>query len=88
MSTQPPAYPQSQAPAGTGVLLPPVLDYETPGEPAQYRVPGAHRRPYGEMVRDKRGRGYYQAVMALSVGVVRLRESGSRLILLRFHRGC
>lgn len=69
MSTQPPAYPQPQAPAGTGVLLPPVLDYETPGEPAQYRVPGTHRRPYGEIARDKRGRGYYQAVMALSVGV-------------------
>ena len=70
VSTQPPAYPQSQAPAGTGVLLPPALDYETLGEPTQYRVPDAHRRPYGAMVRDKRGRGYYQAVMALSVGVV------------------
>ncbi|MDY6052068.1 MAG: hypothetical protein SPI83_06635 [Rothia sp. (in: high G+C Gram-positive bacteria)] len=70
MSTQPSAYPQPYPPAQAGVLLPPALDLTTPGEPAQYRVPDAYRRPYGELVRDKRGRGYYPAVMALTAGVV------------------
>lgn len=69
MSTQPPAFSQPQAPVGTGVLAPPAFDQVTPGEPAQYRVPQEYRRPYGIAVRDKRGRGYYQAVMALSVGI-------------------
>lgn len=69
MSNQPPAYPQFQPSAGADVLAAPALGSSAPGEPAQYRVPQAYRRPYGEAVRDKRGRGYYQAVMALSVGI-------------------
>lgn len=55
------------APLHTPVL--PVFDDITPGEPEQFRVPAQYRRPYGALVRDKRGRGYYLAIMSLSAAV-------------------
>lgn len=41
------------------------FDLATPGEPEAYRVPAAYRRPYGQVTRDKRGRGYFTAFMSL-----------------------
>lgn len=43
----------------------PTYDMWTPGEPAGYRVPAQYRRPYGDLPRDQRGRGYFLAFAAM-----------------------
>lgn len=53
--------------AGGSVL--PAAASEALAEPAQYRIPPAYRRPLGQVVDDKRGKGYYPAVMALSSAI-------------------
>ncbi|WP_237223769.1 hypothetical protein [Rothia nasisuis] len=66
-----PLSPQPAAPAGgAGVLMHPPYDFITVPGPPEYQVPAAYRRPYGQLVGDKRGRGYYSGVMALTSGVV------------------
>ncbi|MDY3048748.1 MAG: hypothetical protein SOR40_03100 [Rothia sp. (in: high G+C Gram-positive bacteria)] len=71
MSTPPLADQRQAGPQGQplGSNPTPPFDYQTPGEPEAYWVPEAYRRPYGQLVRDRRGKGYYPAVMALSAVV-------------------
>ncbi|WP_421084626.1 DUF4190 domain-containing protein [Rothia nasimurium] len=68
---QVPQHLPEQGGAATGLLIPPPSPYDTdtPGEPASYIIPDGHRRPFGVNVRDKRGRGYYLAVMSLAAAV-------------------
>lgn len=53
----------------SGAPVPPAFDGVTPGEPQEFVIPSAYRKPYGTLVRDQRGKGYYLAVMSLSVAV-------------------
>lgn len=61
----------AQGTAPTALLEPPTPPFDeiTPGEPAQYLIPPGQRRPLGVNVRDKRGRGYYLAVMSLAAAI-------------------
>ncbi|MDO4897934.1 MAG: hypothetical protein Q3965_01375 [Rothia sp. (in: high G+C Gram-positive bacteria)] len=67
-----PGTPQGNFPAPSSLPLAPApaFDLATPGEPEGYRVPATYRRPYGSVVRDKRGQGYNTAFTALMCAAV------------------
>lgn len=74
MTTQNPAPNMQGYPGAVGSIPPqmpilPAYDDLTPGEPQEFAVPPQFRRPYGSLVRDKRGKGHYMAIMSLSVAV-------------------
>ncbi|MFW0119018.1 hypothetical protein ACN08Y_03725 [Rothia sp. P5764] len=74
MTTQNPAPNLPPQPGAVGNLPPqvplvPAFDIVTPGEPQEFLVPPQFRKPYGALVRDKRGKGYYLAVMSFSAAV-------------------
>lgn len=58
----------AQAPAPTNPYssAPPAADSALAPE---YQVPEGYRRPYGQVYPDRRGRGFYTAVLSLSVAV-------------------
>lgn len=74
MTTQNPAPNLPPQPGAVGNVLPqvpvlPAFDNMTPGEPQEFLVSPQFRKPYGSLVRDKRGKGFYTAVMAFSAAV-------------------